>query len=106
MAKFIFPKTQILVRETGVLVDAVVSPTDPTALSCAVVVPANTEEVNKVYTLEVVTNGVATGIITTLTVPAVTVVTYQADGIIADQTALTSDGGSATTIVTFTTPAV
>lgn len=106
MAKFVFPKTQILVRETNVLFDAVVSATDPTALTAAVILPANTEATDKVYTLEVVTEDKATGIVTTVTVPAVVTVPYQAAGVTVDQAAVTSEGGTATATVTFTAPAV
>lgn len=103
MAKFIFPKTQILVRETNEFNTAVVSATDSNVFTCTVPLPANTEEVDKVYTLEVYTNDTATGITTTVTVPVV-VIEYQAASITADGSNVTSTGGDATVNVTFQAP--
>ena len=110
MDNFIYPKTQILVKETNVFYDAVQSVTDPTQMTCAIAFPANTEAADKVYTLEVYTADTATGITTAVTVaayvaPVEPTVEYQAAGVTADPANLTSDGGSTTVNVTFTAPA-
>lgn len=110
MANFVYPKTQILVKETNVLHDAIQSVTDPTQMTCSIAFPANTDAADKVYTLEVYTADTATGITTTVTVaayvaPVEPTVEYQAAGVTANPANMTSDGGSTTVNVTFTAPA-
>ena len=106
MAKYVFPKTQILVRETNMFHVAMQSTTDPTQMTCAVVLPANAEAADKVYTLEVYTADKATGITATVTVAAhVAPVEYQATAATANPTNLPSDGGTTTVTVAFQAPA-
>lgn len=105
MAKFIFPKAQVFVRETNAFYDAVPG-ADATTLTCAVPFPANTEATDKVYTLEVYTDDTATGITATVTVSAEATVKYQAAGITANPSTIASEGGTSTVNVTFQAPAV
>lgn len=110
MANFVFPKTQILVKETNTFYDAVQSTIDATQMTCDIAFPANAEAVDKVYTLEVYTADKATGITTAVTVaayvaPEEPTVDYQAAGVTANPSNLTSNGGSTTVNVTFTAPA-
>jgi hypothetical protein len=105
MAQYVFPKTQILVRETNVFTTAEKSAADPNVYTCAVAIPANTAETNAVYTLEVYTDDKATGITTTVTVAGVApqTVPYAASGVTADPSTLASAGGNTTVNVTFNT---
>lgn len=110
MAKYVFPKTQILVRETNTFHEAIQSSTDPTQMTCAVVLPANAEAADKFYTLEVYTADKATGITATVTVaahvaPVEPEVAYQATAATANPANLPSDGGTTTVTVAFQAPA-
>lgn len=102
MARKLFPKTQIFVRETQQMYNAFQT-AEPGVFSSQITFPANLEEADKIYTLEVYANDAPTGITTEVTVvgTATEVERYEVQAIMTTPDALGAEGGNVAIGITF-----